>query len=91
MDSHGKQFRQPYRFLAGDVCVGAPDGFESSPWAWRSIIHFSYFQETSATTKVLLNFARNRLNKFYNPKMYVPPPKFYQYVPSPAGTSPADF
>jgi len=27
------------------------------------------------TAKELLNFAKNRLNKFYNPKMYKPPPK----------------
>merc|ERR1712087_243481 len=28
-----------------------------------------------ATAKELLNFAKNRLNKYYNPKMYKPPPK----------------
>merc|ERR1712151_1164974 len=27
------------------------------------------------TAKELLNFAKNRLNKFYNPKLYKPPPK----------------
>lgn len=30
-------------------------------------------QDSAATE--LLGFAKNRLNKFYNPKMYVPPPK----------------
>merc|ERR1712151_812184 len=28
-----------------------------------------------ATAKELLNFAKNRLNKYYNPKLYKPPPK----------------
>mmetsp|Transcript_151322 Transcript_151322/g.367577 ORF Transcript_151322/g.367577 Transcript_151322/m.367577 type:complete len:739 (+) Transcript_151322:84-2300(+) len=38
----------------------------------------SEFQELMATTsaaKELLGFAKNRLNKFYNPKLYVAPPK----------------
>merc|ERR1719263_1643974 len=30
---------------------------------------------SDAAAKDLLGFARNRLNKFYNPKLYKPPPK----------------
>jgi len=36
------------------------------------------FVETLAqnsAAKEILGFAKNRLNKFYNPKLYVPPPK----------------
>merc|ERR1712072_1459439 len=36
------------------------------------------FQELTASdsaAKELLGFAKNRLNKFYNPKLYKPPPK----------------
>merc|ERR1719253_1842109 len=30
---------------------------------------------SDSAAKELLGFARNRLNKFYNPKLYAPPPK----------------
>jgi len=39
--------------------------------------HEEYTQEMSddAAAKEILGFAKNRLNKFYNPKLYIPPPK----------------
>merc|ERR1719171_2790939 len=36
---------------------------------------FSELMASDAAAKELLGFARNRLNKFYNPKLYKPPPK----------------
>merc|ERR1719321_299554 len=39
--------------------------------------HADFVENLAANTaaKDLLEFAKNRLNKFYNPKLYVPPPK----------------
>jgi septal ring factor EnvC (AmiA/AmiB activator) len=39
--------------------------------------HNAYVEDltTATTAKDLLGFAKNRLNKFYNPKLYKPPPK----------------
>merc|ERR1711885_58253 len=39
--------------------------------------HDDYVETLAANTaaKDLLGFAKNRLNKFYNPKLYKPPPK----------------
>merc|ERR1711959_146137 len=39
--------------------------------------HADYVEALAANTaaKDLLAFAKNRLNKFYNPKLYKPPPK----------------
>merc|ERR1719159_2006636 len=39
--------------------------------------HADFVENLAATTaaKDLLEFAKNRLNKFYNPKLYVAPPK----------------
>merc|ERR1719231_515643 len=39
--------------------------------------HEEYIELISSNTaaKELLEFAKNRLNKFYNPKLYKPPPK----------------
>merc|ERR1719159_1761345 len=39
--------------------------------------HADFVENLAATTaaKDLLEFAKNRLNKFYNPKLYKPPPK----------------
>merc|ERR1719446_569401 len=36
---------------------------------------FTSLMASDAAAKELLGFARNRLNKFYNPKLYKPPPK----------------
>jgi septal ring factor EnvC (AmiA/AmiB activator) len=36
---------------------------------------FTELMAADAAAKELLGFAKNRLNKFYNPKLYVPPPK----------------
>jgi septal ring factor EnvC (AmiA/AmiB activator) len=36
---------------------------------------FVELMASDAAAKELLAFAKNRLNKFYNPKLYVPPPK----------------
>jgi hypothetical protein len=36
---------------------------------------FTELMANDAAAKELLGFARNRLNKFYNPKLYKPPPK----------------
>merc|ERR1719243_317558 len=36
---------------------------------------FSELMANDAAAKELLGFAKNRLNKFYNPKLYKPPPK----------------
>jgi hypothetical protein len=36
---------------------------------------FTELMSSDAAAKELLNFAKNRLNKFYNPKLYKPPPK----------------
>jgi chromosome segregation ATPase len=36
---------------------------------------FSELMANDAAAKELLEFAKNRLNKFYNPKLYNPPPK----------------
>jgi septal ring factor EnvC (AmiA/AmiB activator) len=43
----------------------------------RKAEHQEYTQVMSddAAAKEVLGFAKNRLNKFYNPKLYVPPPK----------------
>merc|ERR1719482_1823722 len=43
----------------------------------RKSEHEDYVEELTATStaKDLLGFAKNRLNKFYNPKLYKPPPK----------------
>jgi len=43
----------------------------------RKAEHEQYTQTMSddAAAKEILRFAKNRLNKFYNPKLYVPPPK----------------
>merc|ERR1719460_3306027 len=39
--------------------------------------HAEYTETTAnnQAAKDLINFAKNRLNKFYNPKLYKPPPK----------------
>jgi len=36
---------------------------------------FKELMSSNGMAKDLINFAKNRLNKFYNPKLYVPPPK----------------
>merc|ERR1719343_2015521 len=36
---------------------------------------FTELMASDTTAKDLLSFAKNRLNKFYNPKLYKPPPK----------------
>jgi chromosome segregation ATPase len=36
---------------------------------------FTELMTSDSAAKELLNFAKNRLNKFYNPKLYVAPPK----------------
>merc|ERR1712072_726616 len=36
---------------------------------------FTELMASDSATKELLGFARNRLNKFYNPKLYKAPPK----------------
>jgi len=36
---------------------------------------FTSLMASDSAAKDLLGFAKNRLNKFYNPKLYVPPPK----------------
>merc|ERR1719269_74361 len=36
---------------------------------------FTELMASDGAAKELLNFAKNRLNKFYNPKLYKPPPK----------------
>merc|ERR1719271_1091941 len=36
---------------------------------------FTELMSSDAAAKELLNFAKNRLNKFYNPKLYKAPPK----------------
>merc|ERR1719356_339367 len=36
---------------------------------------FTELMASDAAAKQLLNFAKNRLNQFYNPSLYVPPPK----------------
>merc|ERR1719231_1873769 len=36
---------------------------------------FTALMVSDSATKELLKFAMNRLNKFYNPKLYKPPPK----------------
>merc|ERR1712216_613151 len=36
---------------------------------------FTELMASDSAAKKLLNFAKNRLNKFYNPKLYKPPPK----------------
>jgi len=36
---------------------------------------FKELMASDTAAKELLNFAKNRLNKFYNPKLYQPPPK----------------
>mmetsp|Transcript_50371 Transcript_50371/g.107905 ORF Transcript_50371/g.107905 Transcript_50371/m.107905 type:complete len:732 (-) Transcript_50371:50-2245(-) len=36
---------------------------------------FTELMASDSTAKELIAFAKNRLNKFYNPKLYVPPPK----------------
>merc|ERR1712100_131029 len=36
---------------------------------------FTKLMASDAAAKELLGFAKNRLNKFYNPKLYKPPPK----------------
>merc|ERR1719206_1654094 len=36
---------------------------------------FTELMANDAAAKELLGFAKNRLNKFYNPKLYKPPPK----------------
>jgi len=36
---------------------------------------FTELMTSDTAAKELLQFAKNRLNKFYNPKLYVPPPK----------------
>merc|ERR1719409_762555 len=43
----------------------------------RKSEHEEYVEDLTATSaaKDLLGFAKNRLNKFYNPKLYKPPPK----------------
>merc|ERR1719422_87418 len=38
-------------------------------------IEFKELIASDASAKEILNFAKNRLNKFYNPKLYKPPPK----------------
>merc|ERR1719269_257419 len=45
--------------------------------ATRKEEHDDFVQELAANTaaKDILGIARNRLNKFYNPKLYKPPPK----------------
>jgi chromosome segregation ATPase len=45
--------------------------------ATRKEEHDDYVAATAQNTnaKDLLNFAKNRLNKYYNPKLYKPPPK----------------
>ena len=43
----------------------------------RKAEHEEFLELVASNTaaKELLNFAKNRLNKFYNPKLYKPPPK----------------
>merc|ERR1719359_382749 len=43
----------------------------------RKAEHATFVEDLAANTaaKDLLEFAKNRLNKFYNPKLYKPPPK----------------
>merc|ERR1719401_2158588 len=36
---------------------------------------FSELMASDTAAKKLINFAKNRLNKFYNPKLYIPPPE----------------
>merc|ERR1712159_295011 len=36
---------------------------------------YTSLMANDSAAKELLGFARNRLNKFYNPKLYKPPPK----------------
>jgi len=38
-------------------------------------VEFKELIAADASAKEILNFAKNRLNKFYNPKLYKPPPK----------------
>merc|ERR1719215_271505 len=38
-------------------------------------VEYKELMAADTSAKELLNFAKNRLNKFYNPKMYKPPPK----------------
>merc|ERR1719450_298537 len=36
---------------------------------------FTQLMASDSAAKEILGFAKNRLNKFYNPKLYKPPPK----------------
>merc|ERR1712087_934421 len=36
---------------------------------------FTELMATNSAAKDLIGFAKNRLNKFYNPSLYVPPPE----------------
>merc|ERR1712187_752886 len=36
---------------------------------------FTELMTSDSKAKDLLNFVKNKLNKFYNPKLYLPPPK----------------
>merc|ERR1719191_2224112 len=49
----------------------------ASATATRKAEHADYAAELAANTAALgiLEFAKNRMNKFYNPKLYKPPPK----------------
>merc|ERR1712194_345848 len=38
-------------------------------------IEYKELMAADGSAKEILNFAKNRLNKFYNPKLYKPPPK----------------
>merc|ERR1719422_1657479 len=38
-------------------------------------VEYKELMAADASAKELLGFAKNRLNKFYNPKLYKPPPK----------------
>jgi len=57
--------------------IKALDKAVAEATAQRKAEHAEYkeLMANDAATKEVLEFAKNRLNKFYNPKLYVPPPK----------------
>jgi len=57
--------------------IAALDASVAEATAQRKAQNAEYkeLMATDSATKDLLNFAKNRLNKFYNPKLYAPPPE----------------
>merc|ERR1719188_326160 len=60
-----------------DAAIKALDKSVAEATAQRKAEHedFKQLMAQDAAAKELLNFAKNRLNKFYNPKLYKAPPK----------------